>query len=653
MDYNVARQAVPLEELTEAAEMLIPREWERVADYGLERLTETAAKIKAGEDPDEGRELLSELMADERAMLSISTAYKHQELQVLAQFAILDLVRMGTTLTSFKKAVKDHVPKDQRASVTGLDFLTRTMGVTGLRCPEGYTVGVDGVSCEDETIFRVPVVLLRSTVSPKWTGDEVAWFEHGRWHRELVRRGVLADPRTLVSYMADRGLPIIANYAPAAVLYLEKFRVENQLDMLQSTNGFGWTEDRGSFLIGNDCLGKPALLGLQEKDRRGFGASGTWEGWCEAIKTHVAKHPRLLVGVLAAVAAPLLVPLEAAGFTLSIVGTSGSGKTTNARVAASVSGGCMMRPQEKNIQTWATSSPVGVYAMLGVANNIALILDDTKNARSPDIIHTILYAVPEGKPRVQGTTDQTAKPQQTWQTILISTGESSILDSGTKSGGAVARVIEISGNQISTPPEEVDFHGMIEDLNANSGQMIRKVAEWALAERERWPRWREIRQGYVMEMESTNGVEGRLHEHVATLRFAADICRSVGLMVDFSEALAEIKVAADRSASRANRTRQAMDTLYAWARLNENAFCDLTDRDTPHGGWVGEWVGGTAWTEIGFQQWVFYQQMKVYGFNPPDILEALEENGMVVTKKSSIGAAKLMYFKKEALLGGD
>jgi uncharacterized protein (DUF927 family) len=635
MDYNEVRQKAPLEELTEAARKgpaLVPRDWEPVADYGMEVLKNLTRAVEACGDKDAGRRLLSPVMGDERAILSIATALRHWDTKVAAEYAKLDTVGMGETFRAFKSLVRSRLKEvDQRAErnilPTGLDFLTKAIGVTGLRAPEGYTVSVEGVAFEGAVILRCPAVLLRSTRSPRWTGDEVAWLDRGVWHRELVRHSVLAEPRSLVSHLADRGLPVVSTYAAALVKYFDDFKRENQLEELMSTNGFGWTLDRQSFLIGEDCLGKPALLGLSAADKRGFDTAGTFEGWCAAVKTHLARHPRMLVGILAAVAAPLLTVLDAPGFTLSLVGTSGSGKTTVMRCAASVSGGCMMRPHEKNIQTWASSSMAAQYARLAVAGNIALLLDDTKNVRNEGILSDVLYAVPEGKPRAQANTDLTEKTGHTWHTILISTGESSILDAGTKSGGSAARTIEISGSMISGKPDDVDFQGMVHDLDANHGWMIRKVVQFALDNPLLWGQWRLLRQKYVDEMESVNGIEGRLHEHVATLRFAADICRSVGLMVNFEAAIEEVKRAAERSASAAQRMRQAMERLWAWIALNRNEFHGGERRDPPNGGWLGEIADGVS--EVGIQPWVFEHQMTKNGFRPADILEALRQQDLL------------------------
>jgi hypothetical protein len=118
-----------------------------------------------------------------------------------------------------------------------------------------------------------------------------------------------------------------------------------------------------------------------------------------------------------------------------------------------------------------------------------------------------------------------------------------------------------------------------------------------------------------------------LHEHVATLRFAADICRSVGLMVNFEAAIEEVKRAAERSASAAQRMRQAMERLWAWIALNRNEFHGGERRDPPNGGWLGEIADGVS--EVGIQPWVFEHQMTKNGFRPADILEALRQQDLL------------------------
>lgn len=153
-------------------------------------------------------------------------------------------------------------------------------------------------------------------------------------------------------------------------------------------------------------------------DRAGtFSEAGSAESWREAIGRYAEGNSRMILALCASLAAPLL-PLsgigESGGFHL--FGSSGDGKTTLARVAASAWGLPMQW-----VTTWRSTS----NATEGTAakfNHFLLILDEIREAYERDLQTTVMMlGNGSGKGRMRD--NATLRERLTWLLLWLSTGE--------------------------------------------------------------------------------------------------------------------------------------------------------------------------------------------------------------------------------------
>ncbi len=649
---DAALAGVGLRELAAAADRQTPRlslEWEPVAEDGLARLKELKRVVLAAQGGGEQIELISTFHGDAVGMHAAGMAWLHHPDRAESLLNGLDAVHRSAikTLTALKRAVvkKSKSIEDgsaRKKSNSPLDFMTKDLGVSGLVVPEGYTIDGSGVKVEGDVVLPAPALLVREAFGRNGIVVEVAFKDKGKWVRKMVARNVLADSKSIVAHLNNWGLLVTSANGGQVVKFFHDFASANDLARVPAVSGSGWTDGLDSFLIGSECLGEPAVCLSQQHDNAGLTVAGTWEGYRAAVHKHLKHHPKILCGILAACAAPLLTPLQVDGFTFAYAGETSSGKGTAQRAIAAAWGNPYLV-----FRSWMSSSLVGLYNHLAAAGDLPIILEDTKDAKDPEYVAKVLYAVVEGKEPGKGKQEGGNREPQKWHTVLITSGETSLTTLGTKSGGAAARAIEFTGQTFNGKAS--DIKPMLNDFKKHYGHLIRRVVLSAMS---RPHELRELHDKFSAELSkgSTGGVENRMSGNVATMMVAAKVCEDVGLGIDFTEALEVLREAVKSSAKSADRPTEACDRLFARAVSVKTCFYDGDRKaNPPHGGWLGFWKDDFAYESISFRPDVFDKWVREDGFSPGDIRTSLTQRNLLTeTRCLDMGGARLYTIARHA-----
>jgi putative DNA primase/helicase len=243
-----------------------------------------------------------------------------------------------------------------------------------------------------------------------FTGDAREWF------KTLIREGLqIADPRVA----ADLG----------AAIFAMKNNVKRHVLAVTRT---GWQEsksDRGSLMMvlpsGKNIGGNSDVV-FQSTDFSGKANSnirtkGTLEDWQNQVGKLCVGNPRLAFTVAAAIASPLLLPLNQPNVMLHWLGTSSEGKTTALRVAGSVCGGSDdPAVREGYMRTWLATGN-SLDAIAATHCDAVLALDELSNISAKDVISAI-FRVYGGAEKARMTKDIALRDQRTWRTVLLSSG---------------------------------------------------------------------------------------------------------------------------------------------------------------------------------------------------------------------------------------
>lgn len=338
-----------------------------------------------------------------------------------------------------------HQHRDDDAERRQEAFAAATAGLKlpeDYQLPEGYEVSSTGVrQVTGRGIMPVasaPLLLTRVYVDADGQESvEVAWRGREGWVRRIVARSEVSSGKSLVTALANSGLPVIASDGARAERWLSVVERRNHkvipVDVL--ARWLGWQPD-GTFLCGPDGGRKvePPWPAYQADALAAHRVHGTEAGWRTAVEP-LSRFPVAVMVVAAAFAAPLLEPLGLTSFMVDICGRSTRGKTTTAKVAASVWG----EPTDAGtVFSWQTTI-MPAEARLNLVRGLPVVFDETQLVKHPDLVHKILYSLEKGKSQMRGLGPSGLR----FHTVLISTGERSVL-TFTQEQGAAGRALTLA-----------------------------------------------------------------------------------------------------------------------------------------------------------------------------------------------------------------
>lgn len=185
----------------------------------------------------------------------------------------------------------------------------------------------------------------------------------------------------------------------------------------------------------------------------GYTVAGTAQSWRDNVAALVEGNPSMMLGVAAALVAPLIGLMGADGFGVHFFQQSSAGKTTTANIASSLYG----NPDMLRLTWYGTA--------LGIANEAQahhdglLALDEVGQGADPKSVATSAYTLFNGSGKLQGAKDGGNRELKRWRTVAISTGEMDIetylLSHGIKpKAGQLVRLLNVPMEKTTV------FHGL-------------------------------------------------------------------------------------------------------------------------------------------------------------------------------------------------
>ncbi|WP_191059150.1 DUF927 domain-containing protein [Geminicoccus harenae] len=185
-----------------------------------------------------------------------------------------------------------------------------------------------------------------------------------------------------------------------------------------------------------------------------FAVKGSLDGWKQEIAQLARGNDRLVFGISAALAGPLLhlAGEDSGGFNLK--GGSSTGKTTVLRCAATVWG--------FPVHSWRVTGN-GIEAVAAAANDTALIMDELGQVDGRDA-DAIGYLLGNGTGKTRARRDGTARPTASWRLIFLSSGEIGLADKIGETGrraraGQLVRMVDIPADAGAGMGAFQDLHG--------------------------------------------------------------------------------------------------------------------------------------------------------------------------------------------------
>ncbi len=306
-----------------------------------------------------------------------------------------------------------------------------------------------------------------------------------------------------------------------------------------------------------------------------------------------------------------------------VFGDSSKGKTSGLHLAASMWGS--PEPGEGTFQTWNATSNAMLSALNG---NFGVCMCFDESGAIPKRDYTsLIYCISQGIDRARLTKDAQKKIAKRWNTIVLSSGESSLLDASNQNSGLRARVLEFLNTPITRSASHAE---KIKTLSySNYGilgrQWVEILKSTALEE------LLEIHDGWqkllLDELNSDSNLIKRLCSVAGVILVTAELAeKKLGLAIDTSS-LAEffynhLKALDRESLSLAQRV---YETLLEW--ISENPHLIQNQNESGDGGKAAKMMNPT---EIAIRSTVFKKILEEHGFSDVRVAaKALKEAGLL------------------------
>ena len=184
----------------------------------------------------------------------------------------------------------------------------------------------------------------------------------------------------------------------------------------------GW--HHGAYIMPDgEVIGEPEtpiLFHGRSAAASGYGVSGTPESWKQSVSRLSCGNPSMMLGIAAALSAPLIGLVAADGFGVHLFEQSSAGKTTTANIASSLWG----EPDALRLTWYGTA--LGIANEAEAHNDSLLPLDEIGQGSSAKDVATSAYTLFNGAGKLQGAKEGGNRDLKRWRTVAISTGEMDI-----------------------------------------------------------------------------------------------------------------------------------------------------------------------------------------------------------------------------------
>lgn len=287
--------------------------------------------------------------------------------------------------------------------------------------------------------------------------------------------------------------------------------VANRLGHIKSYFIYPYKEelDNSNIKLFNNDSGYHSLI-------KAFETKGTLNDYSNNVFNKIKSLPMVMMMVYASLGSVLLNEFNISPFIVEISGRTSTGKTFTLKVAASVWG------DDGLITEW-NSTKNSIEAQAVFFNSFPLLKDDTRNT-FPKFVSDVVYNFSGGKTKSRSNTNRTLDKIQTWNNILLSTGEVSISDMAGEKGGASARVITLQDDPY---PKDFDFSTLAECIDDSHGLLGKAFIRQFRIDKDKYHSSFKGAQQYFIKKAESNEVMARLGRSFALMQVTGEILNDI------------------------------------------------------------------------------------------------------------------------------
>ncbi|MGS2600430.1 phage NrS-1 polymerase family protein [Mammaliicoccus sciuri] len=343
---------------------------------------------------------------------------------------------------------------------------------------------------------------------------EMSYLKENQVNKFPVQALDIADSKNIIN-LASKGLDVDSINRTEMVQFISMFMRLNNLPTNKTVSRLGHV--KGHFihpLINNDV----ELILHEEGYKRlanAFKTKGTLKKYSDTVFNEIRNSPMAMMFLYASLGSILLHDFNVEPFIVDMASKTSTGKTTAIKIASSVWG------TNNLISEWNTTK-VNLERKAGIMNSFPLIYDDTRKAPHYQLAD-IVYQFSGGRSKGRGNI-HSIENELTWQNILISTGETSIVEYGQEKAGISARVITLQDNPFN---DDVNLRMLYDGIENNYGQLgIAFIKQYNKHKTDYKKTFRSHEKVFVEKAED-NEVMQRLGRAFALLQTAGEILNDI------------------------------------------------------------------------------------------------------------------------------
>lgn len=332
-----------------------------------------------------------------------------------------------------------------------------------------------------------------------------------------VQATEIADSKNIIN-LANKGLDVDTINRTEMVQFISMFKRLNNIPDESIATRLGHV--KGHFI--HPLINDDIRLVIHEEGYRqlanAFKTKGNLEDYAEKVFKPIKNSPMVMTFVYASLGSILLHDFNVDPFVVDMASKTSTGKTTALRVAASIWG------TERLINEWNTT-PIDLERKASILNSFPSMYDDTRKAK-PYLLSDVVYQFSGGKSKGRGNV-QSVDVVKTWNNILLSTGETSIVEYGNEKAGVSARVITLQDKPFN---DDVNIRALYAGIESNYGHLGLAFIEQYSKQKASYKDSFKAYEGIYIDKAGENEVMQRVARYFAVLMVAGEILNDI---VDF------------------------------------------------------------------------------------------------------------------------
>lgn len=324
----------------------------------------------------------------------------------------------------------------------------------------------------------------------------------------------IADTKNIIN-LSSKGLDVDTVNRLEVVNFISMFKRMNNLETEKTVSRLGHL--KGRFI--HPLIESDVELIIHEEGYKNivnaFKTKGTMKDYADTVFNEVKNSPMAMMFMYASLGSVLLHDFDVEPFIVDMASKTSTGKTTALKVAGSVWG------TKDLISEWNTTK-VNVERKAGIMNSFPLIYDDTRKAPYYQLAD-IIYQFSGGRSKGRGNI-HSIDVEKTWQNILISTGETSIVEYGNEKAGIGARVITLQDEPFT---DAISFSNIYDGIASNHGHLGLAFIKQYQSDKKRYYEVFKGHERMFIDKADSNEVMERLGRAFAVLQTAAEILNDI------------------------------------------------------------------------------------------------------------------------------